>query len=143
MWYDRYARKIDSLPILGVDEELLTFGSNIAELFRTAEMQMKGVGMRASSRRASNNPVSGGFSYSSGGYRAGWGYTSGGYGDQGYTVRMGPGQASLQAKGRTDAIITREERQKGAASVQQIWQTIDQETYAVRRHMTEKYQIEF
>ena len=143
MWYDRYARKIDSLPILGVDEELLTFGSNIAELFRTAEMQMKGVGMRASSRRASNNPVSGGFSYSSGGYRAGWGYTSGGYGDQGYTVRMGPGQASLQAKGRTDAIITREERQKGAASVQQIWQTIDHETYAVRRHMTEKYQIEF
>lgn len=143
MWYDRYARKIDNLPILGVDEDLLNFGSNIAELFRTAEMEMKGVGMRASNRRAGNNASSGGYSYSSGGYRAGWGYTSGGYGDQGYTARLGPGRASLQEKGRTDAIITRQERTKGASSVQQIWQTIDQETYAVRRHLTDKYQMEF
>jgi hypothetical protein len=143
MWYDKYARKIDGLPILNVDDELLNYGSNIAELFRSAEMAMKGVGMRASNRRASNNASSGGYAYSSGGYRAGYGYNAAGYGDQGYTVRLGPGQASLQAKGRTDAIITRQERSSGAATVQQIWQTIDQETAATRRALTQKYQIEF
>ncbi|MCS7465102.1 hypothetical protein NZK35_00260 [Stieleria sp. ICT_E10.1] len=143
MWYDRYARKIDNLPILNVDEELLNYGSNIAELFRSAEMSMKGVGMRASNRRASNNAGSGGYSYSSGGYRVGYGYNSGGYGPQGYTATVGAGQASLREKGRTDAIITRQERTAGAASVQQIWQMIDQETAGIRRTMTEKYQIEF
>ncbi|QDV47652.1 hypothetical protein Enr13x_75630 [Stieleria neptunia] len=143
MWYDRYARKIDNLPILKVDEELLNYGSNIAELFRSAEMSMKGVGMRASNRRASNNAGSGGYYYSSGGYRSGYGYNSGGYGPQGYTASVGAGQASLREKGRTDAIITRQERTAGAASVQQIWQVIDQETAGIRRMMTEKYQIEF
>ncbi len=143
MWYDRYARKIDNLPILNVDEELLNYGSNIADLFRNAEMAMKGVGMRASNRRMANNAGSGGYSYSGGGYRAGYGYNSGGYGPQGYTVSVGAGQASLREKGRTDAIITQQERTAGAASVQQIWQMIDQETAGIRRAMTEKYQIEF
>lgn len=143
MWYDRYARKIDNLPILDVDPDLLNYGSNIAELFRSAEMSMKGVGMRASNRRASNNPGSGGIAYSNGGYRAGYGYNADGYGPQGYTVGIGAGQASLREKGRTDAIITRQERTAGAASVQQIWQMIDQETAAIRRAMTEKYQQEF
>ncbi|WP_182866485.1 hypothetical protein [Stieleria mannarensis] len=143
MWYDRYARKIDNLPILNVDEELLNYGANIAELFRSAEMAMKGVGMRASNRRAANNAGSGGYYYSSGGYRVGYGYNSGGYGPQGYTASVGAGQASLREKGRTDAIITKQERTAGAATVQQIWQTIDQETAGIRRAMTEKYDAEF
>ena len=142
-WYDRYARKIDNLPILGVDEAVLNYGSNIAELFRQAEMAMKGVGMRSSNRRASNNPGSGGYYYSGGGYRAGMGYHGAMYGSAGYSVSLGPGRASLQEKGRTDAIISRQERTKGAASVQQIWQVIDQETAGIRRAMTEKYQVEF
>ena len=99
--------------------------------------------MRSSNRRASNNAGSGGYSYSSGGYRAGYGYNSGGYGPQGYTATVGAGQASLREKGRTDAIISRQERSMGAASVQQAWQMIDQETAAIRRTMTEKYQTEF
>ncbi|MCA9140621.1 MAG: hypothetical protein KDB00_27805 [Planctomycetales bacterium] len=143
MWYDKYARKIDNLPILNVDEELLNYGANIATLFRDAEMAMKGVGMRASNRRASNDAGSGGYSYSGGGYRAGYGYNGGGYGDYGYTASVGAGQASLREKGRTDAIITKQERTMGAASVQQAWQMIDQETAAIRRAMTEKYQTEF
>lgn len=143
MWYDKYARKIDNLPILNVDEELINYGSNIAALFRDTEMAMKGVGMRSSNRRASNNAGSGGYSYSSGGYRAGYGYNSGGYGPQGYTATVGAGQASLREKGRTDAIISRQERTAGAASAQQAWQMIDQETAAIRRAMTEKYQTEF
>ncbi len=143
MWYDRYARKIDNLPILNVDEELLAYGSNIAELFRSAEMSMKGVGMRSSMRRATNNSGSGGYSYSGGGYRAGYGYNGAGYGSPGYTIGVNAMTASLQEKGRTDAIITRQERTKGAASVQQVWQVIDQETAAIRRTMTQKYQTEF
>ena len=143
MWYDRYARKIDNLPMLNVDEALLNYGGSIASMFRDAEMAMKGVGMRSSVRTASNNPTSGGYSSSWGGYRAGWGYHGAAYGTYGYTASVGAGRATLQAKGRSDAVIRGQERTKGAATVQDIWQGIDESTAAIRREMTSKYSAEF
>jgi hypothetical protein len=144
MWYDRYARKIDLLPIMGVDEEMLDFGTQIASAFRDAEMTMKGVGMRTSQRTASNNPSSSGYYSSFGGYRTGMttmGYSM--FGQESVGVSLGPGRASLIEKGRTDAIIRGEERTAGAATVQQIWQAIDELNAKVRRSMTAKYSADF
>ena len=107
IWYDKYARKIDHLPILGVDPDLLQYGTRIASMFREAEGVMKGVGMRTSMRTASNNPSSGGFSYSVDGYRANSGYWGVNFGPSSSQISLGPGRASLQEKGRTDAIIPR------------------------------------
>lgn len=143
IWYDKYARKIDRLPILNVDEEMLDYGTYIASSFRQAEGIMKGVGMRTSMRTASNNPVSGGYSTYMGGYRANSGWGAGMYGPQGVTMGVGPGRASLQEKGRTDAIIRGEERTAGAASVQEIWQGIDATMAEVRRNMVKKYSADF
>ncbi|MDB4338486.1 hypothetical protein OAH34_00910 [bacterium] len=142
MWYDKYARKIDRLPILNVDQEMLDYGVYVASSFRDAEAAMKGVGMRSSVRTASNNAGSGGYYGTMGGYRANAGYGSY-YGPQGVTVGVGAGRASLQEKGRTDAIIRGQERTAGAASVQQIWQGIDETTASVRRSMVQKYKIDF
>ena len=147
MWYDRYARKIDHLPIMNVDEDLLNFGATISSSFRNCEAIMKGVGMRTSLRTASNNASSGGYSNGNfGGYRANSG-TMGTYGinfgPTGMTSSISPMNASLQEKGRTDAIIRGQERTSGAANVQQIWQQIDEATAAMRRELVSKYSADF
>lgn len=143
IWYDKYARKIDRLPILNVDDEMLDYGVFIADAFRQAEATMKGVGMRTSLRTASNNPVSGGYYTTMGGYRANSGWGAGMYGPQATVAGVGPGQATLREKGRTDAIIRGQERTSGAATVQQIWQGIDKTTAEVRRSMVKKYSADF
>ena len=145
MWYDKYARKIDRLPLLDVDEQMLDFGAYIASAFRDAEAAMKNVGMRTSVRTASSNPGGGGgYIGSFGGYRAGMGTMPGQlFGPQGVSVGLAPGQAQLQAKGRSDAIIRGEERTRGATTVQDIWQGIDESMAKIRRDMTAKYSANF
>ncbi|MCO8122825.1 hypothetical protein NHH03_13840 [Stieleria sp. TO1_6] len=143
MWYDKYARKIDQLPLLNVDEALLNWGAQIADSFRNAEMFMKGVGMRSSVRTENNNASSGGYYSTGGGYRAGYGYGGAGYGSAGYSVSLGAGRASVNEKGRTDSNIRSQERTRGAASVQEIWRQIDDSVAGIRREMTEKYNVEF
>lgn len=143
MWYDKYARKIDNLPILNVDDDLLTYGRDVAELLRGGEMSLKAVGMRSSIRQGSNeldsnnynsfyqqNPGYDGFG-GFGGYRAGY---AAGYSD--------PYQATRE-RGRTDSIIRSQERTLGAASAQQMWQDIETATADIRRVMTKKYNVEF
>ena len=53
IWMDRYARKIDQLPILGVDEQLVDFSATIAQALRDMGVQYRGVGIEAS--KYSNN----------------------------------------------------------------------------------------
>jgi hypothetical protein len=49
----------------------------------------------------------------------------------------------LIEKGRTDAVIRGQERTRGAATVQDIWQGIDELTAATRRKFTNKYSAPF
>ncbi len=143
IWYDKYARKIDRMSILNVDEALVNYGGTMASALRQGEMTMKGVGMRSSVRTASNQPSSGGYGMSVGGYRAGMGYTGGLYGAPSMYVGVDAMNASLQAKGQSDAIIRGQERTQGAASIQQLWNQIDEQTAAIRRDMTNKYSADF
>jgi hypothetical protein len=144
MWYDKYARKIDRMPIMNVDDQLLDFGAMVASSFRNIEGVGKGVGMRTSLRTASNNPSSGGYSNSSfGGYRANSGYWGADFGPSGVTAGVSAMNASLQEKGRTDAIIRGEERTAGAANIQQIWQQLDAATAQMRRELVNKYSADF
>lgn len=143
IWYDKYARKIDGLPLLNVDPTLLKYGNDVSNMLRSAEASMKGVGMRSSVRTGMNDPTSYGYSSRGGGYRGGSGYDGALYGPQGYTVSEGAAKASVREKGRTDAVIRGQERTKGAASVQQVWQDIDAASAEIRRVMTSKYSAEF
>ena len=43
IWCDRYARKIDEMPILGVDPHLVDFGQYTAAQFRTMTLRLKDV----------------------------------------------------------------------------------------------------
>jgi hypothetical protein len=138
MWYDKYARKIDNLPLLNVDAELLDYGRFVSSSLRNGETSLKGVGMRTAYRSTLNNgpeptayfSVDSGY-YGYGGYRAGY---VGSYVDPYYASR---------AQQRTEINIRRQERTMGAANVQEMWQEVESETAAIRRVMTEKYKAEF
>lgn len=143
VWYDKYARKIDRMSILNVDPDLVKYGTSVASMLRDGEMTMKGVGMRTSVRTASNQPTSGGYGMAVGGYRAGMGYHGGLYGVPSTYIGVNAMNASLQAKGQSDAIIRGQERTKGAASMQELWNQLDEMTAQVRRDMTNKYSANF
>jgi len=146
IWYDKYSRKIDRLPILDVDPKLVDFGAQIAATFRNCESIMKGVGMRSSLRMAENSGggVSGYSNSSYGGYRASMGtYGSTYYGPQGMSSGVSAMNASLQQQGRTNAIIHQQERTKGAKSLSDIWSEIAGETAAMRRYLVNEYSADF
>ena len=127
LWYGRYAKKIDSLPLLNVDQELLDYGAFVAESLREAEASLRNVGGQTRVRQL-NAPAQ---------YRTygRWG-TYGYYGTYGYVE-----SPRLEAQNR--ARIATEERVKGARSTRQIMQGVSNATADVRRRMTEKFQAEF
>lgn len=141
MWYDKYSRRIAQLPTLNVDSDVVDYGLQMAGMLQSAESTMKGVGRTSSNIYKSNNPVSSGFVWSGGGYRISTGDLY--YGSIPYTYGMDPFHASLRAKGQTDAAMTSQVRSQGSATVQEIWQRIDQETVLMKRELTSRYSTNF
>lgn len=129
LWYGRYAKKIDNLPMLNVDPGLLDYGAFVAESLREAEAALRDVGGRSRVRQL-NAPAQ---------YRTAsrWGSWGGyGYGGVGWVE-----SPRLEAQNR--ARIATEERARGARSAREIMQGVANATADVRRQMTEKYQAEF
>jgi hypothetical protein len=139
LWYDKYARKIDQLPILGVDPVLLNYGSDIAGGLRDANSALRGVGMRTSVRTINNGANIGGpVATFGGGNTGGFGHGFGGFNYSYFNLRSGD-----RVVDSANAAIRMEERVSGAATVQTIWKNIDEATAMIRREMTQKYEIEF
>lgn len=144
LWFEKYAGKIDQLPILHVDPELVDWGANVSAQLRQAETAMKGIGAKTGYRLATTPDVQ---AYSVrtataygagvgpyGGYRAGGAYA--------YQYAYNP-KLSLALTGQQDAQIRTEERIRGNTSANLIMQGLQAETGEIRRKMTEKYQVEF
>ncbi|MFI4851650.1 MAG: hypothetical protein ACIAZJ_21235 [Gimesia chilikensis] len=118
IYSERYARKIDRLPILNVDEDLLTWGSKVAETLRGVALAKRAAGVRTGVRNAG---VYGNYSYS---------YDGNNY----YGVRS---NSSVRFQNRT-------EEQAQATGVRfNSWKEIEDSTAEIRREMTKRYQIEF
>lgn len=129
LWFERYAKKIDQLPILNVDPDLAEFGGYVASQLRDAERSMKGIG--ANKRwRQSQMP-----NYQTTNYRWGrYGY----YG--GYTYNT---TTDLAAKGQERARISTQESIRGNSAANLTMQGVQQAFADMRRHLTQKYQVEF
>jgi hypothetical protein len=149
VWFDRYAEKVDRLPMLNVDSELLDYGQYVATQFRNASAAIKGIGMRGRVRQVNavaNMPqVQPGYSgYAYGGQRYGrYGAYGGGgyygeYNDPGYALNE-----NLRREQSARTQVRAQEKYAGASSVQAIMAQMKEATSATRRKMTEKYQIEF
>ena len=52
MWFERYAKKIDNLPILNVDNQLLDYGAFVSDSLRQSETAMKGIGAKSGMRKS-------------------------------------------------------------------------------------------
>jgi hypothetical protein len=133
-WFQKYARKIDNLPILNVDPELLDYGAYVADSLRQAESAMKGIGANVGMRKTEVPNY-----YTVNTYAAPIGVsTSGAYGMYSWTARE-----DLAAKGQAEARIRTQERIRGNADANLIAQGIAAATADIRRRMTQKYQVEF
>ena len=128
MWLDNWARRIDRLPILDVDEEMLAYGRYTTQRMRDASAALKGIGINSAARGAQ---VYQQYSYSGGGY-AGYGYGAG----YGYNVQWNNVQGQRRA-------ISAQERGQGATTAQAISAEMDNETAKIRQAMTQKYKINF
>ncbi len=136
-WFEKYARKIDALPILNVDPELLDYGAYVAHSLRDAENAMKGIGVRSSYRKT-ELPTE--YTYNvRGGAAAGanWYGARGGYG---YAWSA---QEDLRGEQAARAHVATQERIRGNVQTNHITQGLAESTAEMRRRMTEKYQVEF
>ena len=124
-WIDRYAAKIDRLPVPHVDEELLTYGEKLTETLRIISGSRKMSNMQgASAERVAIGEAGVSSSNDGYGYRA-YSYTS-------------PRVAETNAGNiRADATAT------GTSVKLQGWTLIDNATLAIRKVMTQKYNMEF
>jgi hypothetical protein len=123
LWYDRYARQIEQLPILNVDVDLLDWGSAIARNLR--EMAF-GINASVNDRNYRLASAPNGV-YVGGAYGYGWGY----------------GYAYAESKAADAAVLKRQGDAQLATQLDARWESMESSLAAMRRKLTEKYKVEF
>lgn len=129
LWFDNWARRIDRLPLLNVDPELLAFGRDTATALRNMAASLRGIGINTAARSAQiYNTGSSSVSVSPGS----WGYG----GSMSYYAEWRDVSAERLA-------VKAEEKAKGAISARDIAAQIANETGRIRQVMSQKYQVQF
>jgi hypothetical protein len=128
MWIDNDARKIDRLPVLNVDQEMLAYGRYVASRMRDASAALKGIGIQTAAQEAQVYQQFSTSGESYGGYWGGGGYS--------YQTQWNNVAGQRRAIG---AQITGQ----GATTAQGIAQEMENESGKIRQVMSEKYQINF
>lgn len=118
VWMERYARKVDALPVLNVDDDLLAWGAGIGETFRVMALAQRASGIKSGVRKSS---VYGNYQYN--------------YDQYGYSYSRSTSSVKSQ--------IDTEERAQAKSVRYNSWKEIEDATAAVRKEMTKRYQIEF
>ena len=133
-WYEKYARHIDRLPIVNVDPDLLQYGSFVSSSLRDAGNSLKGIAPKTALKvqqvpdqyntSSTYVPVGSNWAGSYGVYA--WNSTY----DRDRTGRL-KSQASTQ------------ERISSNMNANTIMQALEESTGAIRKHLTQKYQVDF
>jgi len=119
VWMDKYAMKIDRLPSLDVDEELLVWGTNVAQTLRVMASARRGRGLSAGASKS--------------GLRTG--VSSDGY----YGISVS-GATETQANANQIDVS-----QGNIATARRVegWRLIDNATAEIRKKETQRYRVEF
>lgn len=128
VWMERYARKIDDLPLKDVDKDLLTFGGNVSSSLRYQAQASRMAAVRGGVRAA--QPVYQNYSYGAG--AVGPYGTYGGYSFAG-TVQVAPNKIQIGIEERANAAQVKISEMK----------QIEDGMVQIRRAMTERYNVEF
>jgi hypothetical protein len=138
IYFDRYARRIEQLPTLNVDKDLVDYGHDVAKQMRAASGAVRTMGIRGGARKAqvTGYDVASGDSYAYytpyGGYRFGW--SSGGpQGEYDNVKQVGAERRKIEAQ----------ERGEMATSVFTIRDSVVAATTEVREGLTDRYQVQF
>ena len=120
LWLNRYARKVDKLPILNVDGDLLDYSAHVSNSLRNISNQYRGIGVQAGQ-------------YSSNKYYRTYAGNYGGYYGYAWERDSRTPKQMATKKGTATAVSS------GMASFDEL----DNATASIRRVLTERYQIEF
>jgi hypothetical protein len=134
LFFDKYAKRIERMPILGVDEELLNYSAFVADTLRQATGSVKTMGIQSGVRQSQitgADVAPGNYGYT--------GYRYGAYGQYGNRA----GMATVKAVGVERRVVRAEEKGIAATDIQKLRQDLISATTDIRRKMTKKYQIEF
>jgi hypothetical protein len=115
LWYDRYAKQIEELPILHVDKELLDWGALVT---RTLREMSSGINYYAQNQSytVASTPN---------GVYAGYGYAYAG------------------SKGYDQAVIKKQSDAMMSVDLDKRWQAMETSVSDLRRKMVEKYMVDF
>ncbi len=126
IWLGKFATKIDQLPVLNVDPEMLDFGRVVTAALRDASAAFRNVKLRTQYRASSGN-----YGYYGSGNSYGYGYGYGGY--SGW-------QNNVQSRMKNTI------RQESTSATFYVNGQLDQLknlNTEIRQRMTQKYGIEF
>jgi hypothetical protein len=115
LWYDRYAKQIEELPILGVDSDLLDWGSLVA---RTLREMSSGINYNSKDQT----------------YRVA-GTPNGSYGGYGYYGGNDKAYSASVIRKQSGAVLS--------VQLDGKWQAIETSIADMRRKMVEKYKVDF
>jgi hypothetical protein len=119
MWFDKWARRIDTLPVLNVDSELVEFGQHVSTQLRDMAASLRGIGIRSGARSAQV-----------------WDSSSAYYDGYSYYAESRDGDPQRRA-------IRAEEKAVGATSARGIAQGLESSLAKIRKDLTQKYNVEF
>jgi hypothetical protein len=129
--HETASRKIDQLPIVEVDRDLLDYGYQVASQLRLVAASLRGIPIELSALEQSKTIIAHGENNWFPGYWfPGWGYYYPG------SYRYETNIPEVNAK-QADVIV------KGEKSRNEIWRSISDAMAAARRKMAEKYMSDF
>jgi len=144
-WFEKYARKIDQLPMVNVDSEMLDYGAYVSQQLRNAAAAIQGIGIRSRVRQVDAAQNAGGVTpgYYGGNYNGGYAYGGNYYYGGNAFARGNYVQEGLRQQQMARTQVKVQEKAAGTSAARAIIKEISNATAMVRRQMTEKYKVEF
>lgn len=142
LWMEKYANRIDQLPVVNVDPDLVDYGSKTSETLRQASSTLRR-GLAAGGQAARNVPTQY-QSYTYGdvyGYTYRWGLFGAGYVPYGYantvTVVDNVATEKLRTKARSNTV------NQAASDARPLVEELSRTTGEIRKKMSTKFGVEF
>jgi hypothetical protein len=127
-WHETYAKRIFELPRRGVDAEMVEYGDRTAGLLWALANSLRGVPLKVENLQGQM------YYYAPPTISIGWG------------ARWGWGWGGAANADTNIPQIIEQQREavaKGESVRAEIWKTIDQDRYKIRRSMSEKFKTDF
>jgi hypothetical protein len=132
-WYNKSAKAIDELPVLNVDQDLLKYGMEVSTTLRQMSTLGRGVGEQNKITEMNAQEVMATIpnAYNFSRWGPNWGYSA-----------SLPAYTTVNNYGAVYGMMATNTATEGQIR-SKTWENINNATAAVRRKMTEKYQMEF